>query len=106
MTSKLLGILGGLFTIILWIILNFFNPYSNQFEAEPMLTTLFMLLLPACLAIFAALTTRPILLFIAFVWALPASLYLVLTPGVFALFGVSCVIYLISFLLMKFARSE
>lgn len=105
-TSKLLGLSAGSFSIILWIMLNFYNPYSNPNEVEPMLTTFFMLLLPACLAIIASITSKPSLLLIAFVWSLPFSLYLVLTPGIFVLFGATCITYLISFLLMKFLKSQ
>ncbi len=60
-----------------------------------------MLLLPAALAIIALIISKPLLLLCAFVWAAPFSLYLVFTPGVFALFGVTCMVYLVSFLLIK-----
>lgn len=100
------GIIGGFASIILWIVLNFYNPYSNPNEAEPVLTTFIMLLLPACLAIFSSLTFKPSLLLIAFVWSLPFSIYLVFTPGVFALFGATCIIYLVGFLFMRFSKGK
>ena len=71
-----------------------------------MINTFFMLFLPACLAIIASLITKKFLMLLAFVWSLPLSLYLVLTPGIFALFGITCITYLISFLFMKLSKSK
>ncbi|MFD2639260.1 hypothetical protein [Piscibacillus salipiscarius] len=104
-TSKFIGIISGFASIILWIVLNFYNPYTNSYGVEPVLSTFFMLLLPACVAIVASFTSKPSLLLIAFVWSLPFSLYLALTPGIFVLFGVSCMSYLISFFLIKLTKN-
>lgn len=71
-----------------------------------MLATFLMLLLPAFLAIIASMTSKQLWLLIAFIWSFPFSLYLVVTPGIFVLFGVTCIIYLISFLLMTFTKSQ
>lgn len=98
---RIIGVAGGLLSIILWTIFNFFNPYSNQIEVDPALIMFFMILLPAVLAIIASITSKPSWVLIAFIWATPYSLYLVLTPGIFALFGISCMFYLLSFLMIR-----
>ncbi|WP_312469834.1 hypothetical protein [Neobacillus sp.] len=105
-TSKFLGVVGGVSSIILWIVFNFYNPYSNLKETEPMITTFLMLVLPACLAIIASIKPKKLLMLIAFLWSLPISLYLIGTPGIFALFGVTNIIYLISFLFMILAKKR
>ncbi|OZM57560.1 hypothetical protein CIB95_04090 [Lottiidibacillus patelloidae] len=93
-----MGITGGIFSIFLWLSLNFYNPYSNPNEIEPVLTTFFMLFLPALLAIAASFSPKPSLMLLAFLWSLPFSIYFVLSPGVFALFGATCMCYFISFI--------
>ncbi len=98
-TSKLLGIIAGVASIIIWFVL-------KPTEYEPMLNTFFSLALPAVLAIIASLTNYSFLMLIAFVWSLPISLYMVLTPSYFALFGITCVCYLISFILMVLDRKR
>jgi hypothetical protein len=96
--SSLLGLLSGGASLILWLVFNFFNPYSNPADAGPFATTFFWLFLPACLAIYSSLSSKNSFMFIAFIWSLPFSLYLVLTPGIFALVGATCIAYFISFL--------
>ncbi|MGM7684140.1 hypothetical protein ACSVDA_18560 [Cytobacillus sp. Hm23] len=105
-TSKLLGIVGGFSSIILWIIFNYYNPYSNLKDTEPMVITFIMLFLPACLAIIASIKFKKHLMVIAFLWSLPISLYTMGTPGTFSLFGVTSITYLISFLFMILAKKR
>lgn len=99
-TAFLLGVIAGLFSIALWIVLVFYNPYAPADFDETAVNTFIMLVLPAFLAIIACLLNKKSLIFIAFVWSLPISLYMMLTPGIFAWFIVSCAAYFISFLLM------
>ncbi|KEF35894.1 hypothetical protein M670_04948 [Schinkia azotoformans MEV2011] len=98
--SAMLGLISGLLSICLWISLSFFNPYSNAVDIEPIINTFIMLFLPACLAITSSIMSNKLLMLIAFLWALPISLYMVMTPGIFALFGVTCFCYLLSYFLM------
>ncbi|MEC1640045.1 hypothetical protein P9E76_00080 [Schinkia azotoformans] len=98
--SAMLGLISGLLSICLWISLSFFNPYSNAVDIEPIINTFIMLFLPACLAITSSIMSKKLLMLIAFLWALPISLYMAMTPGIFALFGVTCFAYLLSYLLM------
>ncbi len=86
--SVILGIFSGLTSICLWVVLNYVNPYSNVRETGVNISTLFMLLLPACLMIFSSLTSKRSLMLFAFIWSLPFSLYFAMTPGIFAVFGV------------------
>ncbi|SEQ36979.1 hypothetical protein SAMN05216232_2194 [Virgibacillus subterraneus] len=102
--SVVLGITAGISSIVLWFVLNFYNPYSNPTELAPVVNTFFMLFLPACLAIVASFMSKQLLLLIAFLWSLPVSLYLVFSPGIFALFGISSIAYLISYLLVRLAN--
>ncbi|MFD2045074.1 hypothetical protein ACFSTA_15425 [Ornithinibacillus salinisoli] len=92
--------------MILWMVLHFYNPYVNLNEIGPMGSTFFMLFLPACLAIISSLTTKQWLMLFAILWSLPFSLYFVLTPGIFALFGITWITYLVSFLFMKLPKSK
>jgi hypothetical protein len=100
-----MGFIAGILSLSLWFILIFFNPYSTP-DPDSAVTTFFMLFLPSCLAIFATLTSRNFLMLIAFLWSLPISLYLIGTPGIFALFGATSISYLISFLFLFFAKKR
>ncbi|WP_164669759.1 hypothetical protein [Virgibacillus doumboii] len=102
-TAKILGVIAGIASIILWIIMKFYNPYSAFEEYEPAMNTFMMLLLPACLAVLGSFSSQYIFMFIAFLWSLPISAFLVFTPGIFALFGLTCIAYLVCFLLRRFA---
>ncbi|MBP2243258.1 hypothetical protein J2Z40_003857 [Cytobacillus eiseniae] len=85
---------------MLWIVFSFFNPYTGATAVEPMFTTFIMLCLPACLAITASFKAKKGGMLIAFIWSLPLSLYVSMTPSVFALFGITCAAYFLSYLLM------
>ncbi|MBS4209488.1 hypothetical protein [Bacillus sp. FJAT-50079] len=98
--SAILGIIAGILSICLWLVFSFFNPYSNSAEFAPILNTFIMLFIPACLAIISSLKRKKLWMFIAFIWSLPISLYTAMTPSIFALFGVTCFLYLLSYLLM------
>jgi hypothetical protein len=96
-------LVGGALAILLWINFAFINPYNNP-TMGPMLNTFFMLFLPACLAIFSSIRLSQKFMFIAFIWSLPMSLYMVATPGIFALYGITSVLYFVSFLLIRFKK--
>jgi hypothetical protein len=100
------GVIAGIFSMLLWALFSFFNSYSTTPYIEPIANTFVTLFLPACLAIFASLTSMKFLMLVAFLWSLPISYYVVFTPGIFALFGVTCILYLISFLLMLFTKNR
>jgi len=98
---KLIGLFSSIASIILWMILNFSNPYTGErVDNDVLLNTLLTLLAPACVALLASIIAKPSLMFIAFVWSLPISLYVTMTPSIFILFGVTSVLYLISGILM------
>ncbi|MFD2195606.1 hypothetical protein [Oceanobacillus bengalensis] len=75
-------------------------------ELEPMMNTLVMLLLPAVLAILSALTSKKIYMLIAFFWSFPISLYFLMTSSIFALFGITCFTYFVSFIIMWMNKQE
>lgn len=99
--SAILGVVSGGISICLWIIFSFFNPYSSAIHIEPVLNTFIMLCLPACLAIISSLMFRKSLMLISFIWSLPISLYIAMTPNIFSLFSVTCFAYLLSYFLMS-----
>lgn len=101
-TGVVIGVVSGSVSIILWVVLHFFNPYSAEVsEILPFRQTIVTLLLPAILAVVATLTRQRIFLFIAFLWSLPISFYFMLTTSLFSFFAVTCIGYLLSFLLIK-----
>ncbi|SDE41316.1 hypothetical protein SAMN02799630_05386 [Paenibacillus sp. UNCCL117] len=99
--SALIGLAAAAAAILLWTILTFYNPYSGRLEADSALITFFLLLLPACLVIPSAWLSARKWMALALIWSLPVSLYLALTPGIFAWFGVCWLLYLTAFLLMR-----
>lgn len=99
--SALLGLIAGALSIILWFVLNFANPYTIQSETDAFLITFVMLVLPASLAIISYIKSRKILMLIAFIWSLPISLYLLATPGIFFVFGITSFSYLLSYFFMQ-----
>lgn len=102
----MLTVLAGLFSIGLWISLNFFNPYTNVVESEIVIRTLFLMVIPACLGVAAAITNRVGFMFVIFLWSLPMSFYLFFTPGIFAWYGIVAIAYLVSFLLMRKGKKD
>lgn len=95
---SMLGLFAGIISIGLWILLMFFNPYSSNLNNDTILITLFMLVLPAITAIISFFTSKRVLMLIAFLWSLPLSLYMLMTPGIFLLFGITCFCYLFSYI--------
>ncbi|MEH6939936.1 hypothetical protein V7056_19130 [Bacillus sp. JJ664] len=93
-------------SMILWIILNYLNPYSDVKETGVNISTLFLLFLPACLTIYASLNSKISFMLIAFVWSLPFSFYFALTPGLFAIFGITSLGYLISYFFMRIENNH
>jgi hypothetical protein len=101
------GMLAGISSIFLWFVLIFYNPYSKgTAELEFTTITFLLLLFPAGLAIISTLTLKTYLMLIAFLMSLPISAYLIGTPGIFVLFGVTSISYLISFLFLFFAKKR
>lgn len=102
--SSIIGLISGIISIFLWVLLIFFNPYSGQFDVSTILITLFCLVLPAVIAILSFYKSINLLMLIAFIWSLPLSVYLLMTPGVFLMFGFTSLAYLISYILMALTK--
>ncbi|CAN7398776.1 hypothetical protein LJR153_002526 [Paenibacillus sp. LjRoot153] len=99
--TKLIGLFASIGSMILWIIFALFNPYTHErVENDVLFITLLTLFIPACVALLASVIKRHSLLFIAFIWSLPISLYTAMTPSIFKMFGITSVMYLISGILM------
>ncbi|KOR76985.1 hypothetical protein [Paenibacillus solani] len=102
----ILGGASGAASMLLWCILNFFNPYNDEINVSAALNTFIMLFLPGCFALIAIIFSYRVLLLIAFVWSVLPSLYLAGTPGIFAWFGVTSLGYLFAYLLAKTHRTD
>ncbi|CAH1191872.1 hypothetical protein PAECIP111891_00125 [Paenibacillus allorhizoplanae] len=97
----LIGLLASTGSMILWIIFALFNPYTHErVENDVLFITLITLFIPACVALLGSVIKRPSLMFIAFLWSLPISLYTAMTPSMFKMFGLTSFMYLISGILM------
>lgn len=95
------SILSSLGTIALWLILNFNNPYNSaQPGNEVIMKTGAFLLAPAFVAVIGTIIMKRFLLFIAFFWSLPISLYLAMTPSIFKLFLATSFCYLLAGILL------
>jgi hypothetical protein len=105
--SILVGLLGSLAGIALWIILVYFNPYSNgdNTVSNTTIVTVYRVFLPAIAALVSSIFRKPWLMLIVFLWFLPAGLYLAGTPGIFKYFGLVEASYLVSAFLMIVGRS-
>lgn len=95
--AQRIGVISSTCTMILWIILALLNPYTHErAENDVIISTLFSLFVPACVALLASVIHKSSLMFIAFLWSLPISLYMTMTPSIFKLFGVTSFMYLIA----------
>jgi hypothetical protein len=103
--ARIIGVAASAGTVVLWFILNFANPYTHELsESDVIWRTFLFLCAPACLAFVGALIRKSAVLFIAFVWSLPISLYLSMTPGMFKWFGVTSLSYLVAGIWMRAAK--
>ncbi len=94
---KFIGLLASTGSMILWIIFALFNPYTHErVDNDVLINTLVTLFIPACVALLGVVIRRPSLMFLAFVWSLPISLYTAMTPSMFKMFGITSFMYLIS----------
>ena len=91
---------------LLWIVLVFYNPYTGSSPEDMAANTFVTLCLPACLAIISSIMNKKHLMLIAFIWSLPISLYVMMTPGIFAWFIAPCITYFICFILMLFYKNK
>ncbi len=98
--SSLLGMVAGIGSIVLWFVFCLFNPYVESAEVGFILITFTFLFVPACLAIVGSFTRSTKLLLLAFLVSFPLSLYMVGSPSPLALYGVTSLMYLISFILI------
>ncbi|CAG7639769.1 hypothetical protein PAECIP111802_02578 [Paenibacillus allorhizosphaerae] len=99
---RYLGILSSLGTIVLWLVLNFNNPYNSaSLSNDVLIRTGVFLLAPAFVAVIGSIFRKRFTMLVAFFWSLPLSIYLAMTPSIFKLFIVTSLCYLLSGILMK-----
>jgi len=99
--GTVVGIVASTSGIILWAILNFFNPYSTKGITEAMIKITFMGLgLPAISGLVASVFKIKWLMYAVFIASLPLSLYLAGTPSIFKLFLLVSLFYLVSAILL------
>lgn len=99
---SIVGMVGGILAIILWVNLTYINPYNNPTIAGALPYPFFLLFIPACLALFSSLKRNQKWMFVAFLMSLPMSLFMIAMPDIFSMYGVISVFYLVSFLLIRF----
>jgi len=82
--SKVIGIIGSVGSLLYCGYFLFNNPYVHASpELDALASFTMMFFLPMFIAICASLSLKPLLLITCSVWAMPLSLYLTATPGVF-----------------------
>ncbi|MCS7460719.1 hypothetical protein N0M98_11245 [Paenibacillus doosanensis] len=99
--SAAVGGIASLTAMVLWYMLHYANPYSGDAQPDAVWITFFMLFAPAVIALVGVTIKQPVLLAAAFVWSAPVSLYLLMTPGIFAVYGPISFAYLASALMMR-----
>jgi hypothetical protein len=99
------GMISSIFSIVLWVIFIFYNPYASA-SSDTAFITFFTLFLPACVALFASLTSKKYFMLVSFLWSAPISSYMFLSPGIFKVFGVTCLLYFIQFLMLFFYKNQ
>lgn len=96
-----LGIISSISGVILWVILNFLNPYSSEGSIEATIRITFMWLgLPAICGLVASVFRIKWLMYTTFIVSLPFSSYMAATPSIFKLFILVSLCYLVSAVLM------
>jgi len=94
------GLFAAALAVYYWVRMVFTNPYNGPVHSDVVFNTFVMVLLPACLAMASILIKKPLLMYGAFLLALPTGFYMALTPGIFKWYGVVLVLYLASAILM------
>ncbi|PGS55791.1 hypothetical protein COC46_02185 [Bacillus sp. AFS041924] len=91
----------------MWVVFSFFNPANiNEFDIDSITYTFVMLFLPACLLIYSSLTSKKRLMLFAFIWSIPFSFYFALTPGIFAIFGITSIFYYASYIFIGLEKKK
>lgn len=101
-----IGIVASISTLVLFIIMNFFNPYTSTSPNDVLLSTFCGLGLPAILALVAALDRKAWLMYVVFIGSLPLSFYLAGTPSIFRYFILFSLGYLIAAIFLTIDRKK
>ncbi|MDT3429128.1 ABC-type Fe3+ transport system permease subunit [Paenibacillus forsythiae] len=98
---KLIGYMASAATLVLSVILIWLNPYFEGMDKVSMYITLGMLMLPGIVFAIGLFLHRSSILLISFIWSFPYSMYMLLTPGIFLMFGITNFVYLLCFVLFR-----
>ena len=105
--GSIVGLFASIGGITLWIILIYFNPYSSGGIAEDvMIRTFFGLLLPSIIGTIGSAFRIRWLMYVVFIVSLPLNLYLAGTPGIFKLFLIVSLGYLLSAILISIEKKD
>lgn len=105
--ANIIGLLASFGGMVLTIILLYFNPYSNEINSPGTVGIVYATLFaPALFTLILLILKKHRLMFISFLWSLPISFYLGGTPGIFKIFGLICVLYLVPPLLFLFIQQD
>jgi len=98
--ATVVGLVASLCGIILWVILNFFNPYSAAgITQETIIVTFIGLGLPAIIGLVGSVLRKEWLMYLVSVISLPLSAFLSGSPSIFKLFILVTMSYLVSAIL-------
>lgn len=95
------GYLASTATLALWVILLWLNPYFQGMNQVSLWISLTMLAIPAVLFGIGLFRLQSVLMLISFVWSFPYSMYMLLTPGIFLGFGITNLIFLLCYVLLR-----
>lgn len=100
-TSRVIGLVAAILTIVLYGVMVFFNPYNGHERTIENYRVVIMMCMLALLAIWGSLKFKPLLLLIAFFCSFfPVGLYLLGTHGIFALIGICNLLFLVTGIVM------
>lgn len=104
--GTVVGIVASISGIILWVIMNFFNPYSTEGINEATIKITFIGLgLPAISGFIASVFRIKWLMYTVFIVSLPLSMYLAGTPSIFKYFLLVSLCYLVSAILITMDKN-
>ncbi|MEW6625131.1 MAG: hypothetical protein AB1420_18815 [Bacillota bacterium] len=101
---KTIGVFSALSIILIWLYFTF-SWISNN-GGQIIFSTFLMIFLPACLALVGSLKLKSTYLYVAFVWTLPAALYILLTPTFFRYIGFITFFYLLVGILINIVSTK
>lgn len=105
--ARIIGLSAAILTIILYGVLLFTNPYSEQGPNEGTYRVVALMIFMALLAVWGSLKFKPLLLFIAFFGSfIPEGFYMLGTPGIAKLIGICNLLFLVAGIVLFIQRRK